>query len=196
MKAQRGPSAQATGRKPRFDEDYLERLRREDAETERDFVTYFGELLRVKLRSRLRSRRLVEDACQETLLRVFRTLRSGEELRHPERLGAYVYAVCGNVLREVYRSEQRHPQASDSGVWKLEDDAPAVEDRLLIAERRAAVRRVIDELPERDRRLMRALFVEDRDKDEVCAELDVGRDYLRVLLHRAKRRFRDLYVER
>lgn len=189
--------AKPTGRDlPRFDGDYLERLRKGDPDTEGHFVSYFGELLRIKLRSRLRSPQLVEDASQETFLRVFKTLRSGEGIRHPERLGAYVNAVCNNVLQEVYRSEKRHPQVADPAIPIAEDDAPATEDRMLIAERRALVRRVIDDLPERDRHLMRALFVEDRDKDDVCDEFAVGRDYLRVILHRAKLRFRALYEER
>lgn len=189
--------AKPTGRDlPRFDADYLERLRKGDPDTEGHFVSYFGELLRIKLRSRLRSRQLVEDASQETFLRVFKTLRCGEGIRHPERLGAYVNAVCNNVLQEVYRAERRHPQVPDPAIPITDDDAPAVEDRMLVAERRALVRRVIDDLPERDRRLMRALFVEDRDKDDVCDEFAVGRDYLRVILHRAKLRFRALYEER
>lgn len=185
-----------TGREwPRFDGDYLERLRQGDPDTEAHFVSYFGALLRIKLRSRLRSPHLVDDASQETFLRVFKTLRSGEEIRHPERLGAYVNGVCNNILQEVYRAAKRHPQADDPAV-PLVAEAPTVEDRMLIAERRALVRRTIDDLPERDRRLMRAMFVEDRDKDEVCDELAVGRDYLRVVLHRAKLRFRALYEER
>ncbi len=181
---------------PRFDGDYLERLRRRDPETERHFVSYFGELLRIKLRSRLRSRQLVDDASQETFLRVFNALRSCEEIRDPERLGAYVNAVCNNVLQELYRSGRRHPPTHDSTIPNVEDDAPLAEDRLLADERRARVRRVIDDLPDRDRRLMRALFVDERDKDDVCEEFEVDRDYLRVLLHRAKLRFRALYVER
>ena len=55
------------------------------------------------------------------------------------------------------------------------------------------VRRVLDGLAERDRSLLRAVFLEERDKDEVCTELGVDRDYLRVLLHRAKASFRTSY---
>jgi RNA polymerase sigma-70 factor (ECF subfamily) len=40
---------------------------------------------------------------------------------------------------------------------------------------------------------LRAVFLEERDKDEVCTELGVDRDYLRVLLHRAKASFRAVY---
>jgi RNA polymerase sigma-70 factor (ECF subfamily) len=43
---------------------------------------------------------------------------------------------------------------------------------------------------------LQAVFLEERDKDEVCTELGVDRDYLRVLLHRAKGSFRTIYSKR
>ena len=47
----------------------------------------------------------------------------------------------------------------------------------------------------KDRFLICAIFLDERDKDEVCREQGVGRDYMRVLLHRAKQRFRQLLAE-
>jgi RNA polymerase sigma-70 factor (ECF subfamily) len=35
--------------------------------------------------------------------------------------------------------------------------------------------------------------LEEKDKDEVCEQFGVDRDYFRVLLHRAKDKFRVLY---
>jgi RNA polymerase sigma-70 factor (ECF subfamily) len=58
------------------------------------------------------------------------------------------------------------------------------------------VRRVIGDLPPRDRDLLRALFLEEQEKSEVCARFGVEPDYLRVLLHRAKARFKALYLAR
>jgi RNA polymerase sigma-70 factor (ECF subfamily) len=43
-----------------------------------------------------------------------------------------------------------------------------------------------------DRRILKALYLEEREKDSVCREFGVTRGYLRVLLHRAKERFRQL----
>jgi RNA polymerase sigma-70 factor (ECF subfamily) len=50
-------------------------------------------------------------------------------------------------------------------------------------------------MPERDRRLLREVFLEERDKDEVCRDFGVDRDYLRVLLHRAKQSFKSMYLK-
>jgi RNA polymerase sigma-70 factor (ECF subfamily) len=51
------------------------------------------------------------------------------------------------------------------------------------------VQRVLAKLPPKDRNILRAVFFEQRDKNEVCLELGVSREYLRVLLHRAKQQF-------
>ena len=39
------------------------------------------------------------------------------------------------------------------------------------------------------------LFVEERDKDDICRSLQIDRGYLRVLLHRAKQRFRAAFLK-
>ena len=46
------------------------------------------------------------------------------------------------------------------------------------------------------RSLLKAVFLDERDRDEVCRELGVERDYLRVLLHRAKQEFKTEYLKR
>jgi RNA polymerase sigma-70 factor (ECF subfamily) len=39
------------------------------------------------------------------------------------------------------------------------------------------------------------VFLEERDKDEVCRDFGVDRNYLRVLLHRAKQTFKYHYMK-
>ena len=64
---------------------------------------------------------------------------------------------------------------------------------MLKSEERVKVREAIAGLPPRDRDLIRWLFFENRSKDDICRELNVDREYLRVLFHRAKQRFRELF---
>jgi len=44
----------------------------------------------------------------------------------------------------------------------------------------------------RERDLIRRVFFEEMEKDDVCDELGVSRDYLRVLMHRAIEHLRDV----
>lgn len=176
-----------------FDSAYVERLIAEDPETERHFTEYFGDLLSLKLRSRLRSPALVDDARQETFVRVLTALKKKGALSSPESLGAFVNSVCNNVLLETYRANARATPLDDERD-EPESGEPTVEWRVLKAEERVRVRAAMDDLPPRDRDLIRWLFFDERDKDDVCRELNVDREYLRVLFHRAKERFRARFV--
>jgi RNA polymerase sigma-70 factor (ECF subfamily) len=177
-----------------FDADYVARLTAGDAATERHFTTYFGRLLRLKLRSRLKSATAIEDVTQETFLRVFTALRRKGGLQSAGGLGAFVNTVCNNILFETYRSQTRQQQNVTEDDVPLEAPGRSVESTLIGEDERARVRRTIAELPAKDQELIRALFFEERDKDEICRSLGVDRQYLRVLLHRARNRFRDLYI--
>ena len=177
-----------------FDEAYIKRLCSGDFRTESHFVHYFTELLQLKLRSRVNSPQAIEDLRQETFVRVFVTLRR-EGLREPERLGAFVNSVCKNVLLEHYRSSSRENPVEEEDGANIPDPALDVVGILTHKEMQQKVRQVLDELSERDRRLLREIFLEERDKDAVCREFGVDRDYLRVLLYRAKQAFKAVYLK-
>jgi RNA polymerase sigma-70 factor, ECF subfamily len=173
-----------------FDQEYIDRLIAEDPGTEEHFTKYFGDLLFLKLRSRLRSPALVEDVRQETFVRVLSTLKRKGGLANAASLGAFVNAVCNNVLLETYRAGGRAASLEEEQADR-QDDGPGAEATLIGAEERAGVREAIAALPAKDRELLRWLFFEERSKDDICRELNVDRDYLRVLLHRAKARLRE-----
>jgi RNA polymerase sigma-70 factor, ECF subfamily len=180
-----------------FDAPYLEKLKSRDAATEEHFVSYFSELIRLKLRSRLNSREAIEDVRQETFVRVLSQLRGEKGPRDAERLGAYVNSVCNHVLLEHYRSRSKTESGLDEQAeTTIVDHKPDALSELESKDTQRVVRQILDEMSERDRRLLRSVLLEDRDKDEVCAELGVSRDYLRVLVHRAKQSFKSFYVNK
>jgi RNA polymerase sigma-70 factor (ECF subfamily) len=179
----------------KFNESYLERLCSGDFRTESHFVAYFSELIQLKLRSRVNSPHTVEDLRQEIFARVFAALRSEGRVKQPERLGAFVNSVCNNVLLEHYRSASRENSMEDEESANVPDPSLDVVAILSHKEMEQRVRQVLDELSERDRRLLREIFLEERDKDAVCREFGVDRDYLRVLLHRAKQAFKTVYLK-
>jgi RNA polymerase sigma-70 factor (ECF subfamily) len=171
-----------------FDTDYVRRLAAGDDATEEHFAQYFGHLIRIKAAARLRSVQAADDVCQETLLRVLRNLRRGL-IEQPERLGAYVNTVCNNVLLELFRRDKRLSQFPEDAPEVASGEA-SVESGMLEDERRDLVRQTLHALAPKDRELLQRIFLEEHDKDLVCKEFKVSRDYLRVLLHRARTRLR------
>jgi RNA polymerase sigma-70 factor (ECF subfamily) len=176
-----------------FDASYVNKLRAGDTPTEQHFITYFSELMLLKLRPRLGQPELIEDVKQETFSRALALIRSEGGLRHAERLGPLVNSICNNVLMEQYRMSNRAEPLEDEEAGRLVETGPNALSMVIADDTRRLVRQVLDGLNERDRSLLQAVFLEERDKDEVCQELGVDRDYLRVLLHRAKGSFRALY---
>jgi RNA polymerase sigma-70 factor (ECF subfamily) len=176
-----------------FDETYVNRLRSGDFRTQEHFSAYFSVLIKIKLGSRLKSPESIEDVRQETFARFFSALQDGKILQ-PNRLGSFVNSICNNVLLEHYRSAARNTFLEEED----EQNFPALGDlldTLLSKEKEKRVRQILDKLPERDRRLLREVFLDERNKDEVCRDFGVDREYLRVLLHRAKQAFKASYLE-
>jgi RNA polymerase sigma-70 factor (ECF subfamily) len=175
-----------------FDKEYVERLRDGDRPTEHHFVAYFEQLLRIKLRSRTLTSDKVEDLRQETFIRVIAALRRDGGVRQPERFGAFVNSICNNVLLEYYRSSSKNQPMEDAHL-EIPDKVLDLEGMLITKQSSEHVRRILEEMPQRDRDLLRRIFLEEKDKDAVCQEFGVDREYLRVLVHRAKDKFRILY---
>ncbi len=171
-----------------FDESYLERLRAAEPGTQQHFVAYFSELIVIKLRARGLKQDVIDDIRQETFARVLTILKRDNGLTHPERLGAFVNSVCNNVLLEQFRVINRAQPFEDD--FDPPDQTVDLDGALVSEEAQKEVKKVLAKLPERDRQILKQVFLDEKDKDQICREMGVDRDYLRVLLHRAKSQFR------
>jgi len=179
-----------------FDAAYIENLCAGDHRTQEHFVGYFTELLHLKLRSRLQSPQAIEDVRQETFVRVFAGLRKPGALRQPESLGAFVNTVCNNVLFEHYRASSRSQSLDDEGAQEIASTAADAHAIAVASQVKFKVREILLGLPVRDRTILKAVFFDERDREEICREFGVDREYLRVLLHRAKQDFKAEYLKK
>jgi len=173
-----------------FDADYLARLKHGDPETEQHFIAYFSTAIGLKLRNRVRARHLIDEIRQETFARVLKYLQSGKPIQYPERFGGFVHAVCNNVMLEVLRSEFTHRSTGEAPIDPPDHRVKFASD-MVTEERKSAVREILSEMPEKDRTVLKMVFLEEGERSEICERLKVDGDYLRVLLHRAKERFRE-----
>ena len=173
-----------------FDDDYVRRLREGDRETAAHFHAYFRDLLLLKLRRRLRSLEAIDEVRQEVYTRCIANLN---QLNDARKLGAFVNSICNRVLMEYYRAEGRTESLEEQSDIAMNNSMDAAFDS---ARNTARVRRVLETLPERDAQILRAVFLEEADKEEICRRFGIERDYLRVLVHRAKEKFKAHYLRR
>lgn len=170
-----------------FDDEYVRRLREGDRKTVEHYHKYFGFFLRRKLYGRIPSGD-VDDIIQEVHYRVFTHLASGKPIHDSRRFGSFVFGFCDNIVRERGRANKETVELDD----QLATDIDLLRD-LITAETKKRVADVVASLDARDAEILRAVFLNEVDRDEICRDLQVDRNYLRVLIHRALERFRDKY---
>jgi RNA polymerase sigma factor (sigma-70 family) len=178
-----------------FDADYVQRLAAGDPVTEAHFSAYFEKFIFLKLRSRRVSPETIEDVRQETVLRVLKALRQGSGVTYPERFGSFVNSISNNVLLEMNHKQSKHPLMDEKTPEPM-DDRVDLDAAVVTAERKRMVAAVLDDLSSKDREILRLVFFEDADRADICKQLKVEADYLRVLLHRAKAKFESAYVRK
>ena len=133
----------------------------------------------------------VDDLVQESLARFIRA-EQRHQIRNTEEFGAFLNGVCRNVILEYRRRMRREPN--------LDQDMPipdtGIRPEAEILEMRDAIDSGLAELAERDRTILRSLYLDGKDKDEICREWNMSDSQFRVVLFRAKERFRRAYGPR
>jgi len=176
-----------------FDAAYIERLAAGDPAICDHFAEYFTRVLDVMLAVRGWERERAHDIRQKTLLQVLINLHRSGSIEAPDRFGAYVIGVFRNKLREEVRDRIKHPQAPEI---EPEGHTVTAEDEFVTARNKEQTAAVLNEMPERDRRVIELIYLQELEREEACRQLGVDRVWLRVRLHRAAARFRERYLKR
>ena len=151
--------------------------------------------LKALLERHCRSAAVAEDLLSEALETSLRKLRNGE-IAEPEKLVGYVYRVALNHWRNLRRSPQATREGS-AGLDMVADDDPAATVPIERAHWAKLMREVLGELPTaRDRELIVAFYLEEQDKEAVCARLGLTGEHFNRVIHRARERFRELLEQR
>jgi RNA polymerase sigma-70 factor (ECF subfamily) len=136
---------------------------------------------------------LSEDLSQETFQLTLEKIRGGD-IREPERLSGFICSLARNLATDHYRRSQRSQQVDDpEAVEMIAATAPSQLDRVLQAEKSKRVRLLLSELSDRDREILRRFYIEEEDKDLICADLKLSSLHFNRVLHRARERYRELY---
>src|ERR1700709_493369 len=107
----------------------------------------------------------VDDLVQESLTRFIRAQQS-QKIRNTEEFGAFLNGVCRNVILEYRRKMKREPG--------LDQDTPipdtAVRPDAEILEMRDAIDSGLAELADRDRNILQSLYLDGKEKEDICRE--------------------------
>jgi RNA polymerase sigma-70 factor, ECF subfamily len=126
--------------------------------------------------SLLRDPDLARDATQETALRILKTLPN---FRGNSSVMTWAMGIAINVTREMRR------RRADRG-WRIEDAEPAnvAAER---SEEQAAIRQLLDELPDRQREAIVLRFFEELSVEETASAMKCAQGTVKATVHQALR---------
>jgi len=131
-------------------------------------------------------RELSRDAVQETFFRLIRSRDKGM----PENLAAWLFTVCRNVLTDHMR-RQRVVQFG----WDLpemeSDETSSPDHQLARGEREERLVKMVAELPERERELVRLKFQVGLSYKEIEEITGISQGNIGYFLHRAVKELKD-----
>jgi RNA polymerase sigma factor (sigma-70 family) len=132
----------------------------------------------------------LDDLVQEALTRFLLARRNHKVHRDAE--AAFLNSVCRNM---VFEHRRRLFRENDTNVAAQEpaDARISAADRLLI---RDAIQRSMARLSDRDQKILQAFYVEEQSKKSICLAFGLRDEQFRVVLCRAKGRFRAHYNSR
>jgi RNA polymerase sigma-70 factor (ECF subfamily) len=139
---------------------------------------------------------VVDDLVQDVLMTVLGRLRQGA-LLDANALPAYLQATIAHATTAEYRRRRMRGESIErEQLEAVPSSSPSPAEQVQRSHLREAVQALIEELPvARDRAVLRGFYLEERERDELCAELGIDESHFRRVLHRARERLREL-VER
>jgi RNA polymerase sigma factor (sigma-70 family) len=181
-----------------FSAEYLRCLKNRDPEIAEHFYSYFSPKLRMKLRGRRLQESDVHDIVQETFTRALNAV-DNDEIHSPMAFGGYVSRVCDFVLYDLwYKNRPRENRFYvDLDEIDIPDPTPGIESVMLRRERREQVAIILSDLRPKDRDVLRAKLFDDASPEDMCARFGASSaDHLRLMLHRARKKFAEACEKR
>jgi RNA polymerase sigma-70 factor (ECF subfamily) len=132
----------------------------------------------------LRDRGAAEDVTQEVFIKVWRAL-PGFDGR--ASISTWIYTIARNASLSALRARRPQSSLSDPEVMKAAEAMNPVASADALVDR-AAVLRLVDQLPTKQRQVIMLFYMEAQSHEEVAAMLAMPVGTVKTLLHRARSR--------
>ena len=157
-----------------------------------DVLPLKNELFRLALRITL-NRVEAEDVVQETMIKVWNRRDYWDEL---ESIEAFCLTICRNIaIDKTRKAENQNQSLAD------EHDAPDhsyssnPEEQAMQQDRVRLVRRLIDNLPEKQRSVMQLRDIEGKSYKEIAQILAISEEQVKINIFRARQTIKQKFIE-
>lgn len=155
-----------------------------DPAAEQALATHYRRRIYLMMLARLRNRDAAEELAQDTMLAVLAALRKGQ-LRHGDRLGAFIHGVARNLVNNHVRTQRSRPITIELGEHLA---AVVPHEDFEGAQRMAFLRREIAQLKATDREILLRTLVNGEKPGQIARAMALSSDVVRARKSRALRR--------
>ena len=157
-----------------------------------DILPLKNELFRLALRITL-DHAEAEDIVQETMIKVWNRREQWDEI---ESIEAYCLTICRNMAldRQKRADSQNAPLGEEHDRMDRSYGADP-EEQTIQRDRVRQVRRLIDQLPEKQRSCMQLRDVEGKSYREIADVLGISEQQVKVNIHRGRQTVKKQFIE-
>ena len=157
-----------------------------------DVLPLKNELFRLALRITL-NRVEAEDVVQETMIKVWNRRDRWEEL---ESIEAFCLTICRNIaIDKMRKMENQNQSLADEHDAPDQSYASNPEEQAMQQDRIRLVRRLIDNLPEKQRSVMQLRDIEGKSYKEIAQILAISEEQVKINIFRARQTIRQKFIE-
>lgn len=182
------------------DENLLARYHRGDLSAMEELFRRYQKPLYGYVRRVVSSTELAEDVVQETFIRLCRC--QPNQCPEEGKFATWLYTIATNLCRDAFRRSSRRPERPNSEIYE-DEEAPvtsnlwspepeSVENQTLHREMQRQVRAAIEALPIRERNAVLLREYQGLAYDEIAEVMGCTTGSIKLLLHRGRRRLRDI----
>lgn len=159
-----------------------------------DILPLKNELYRLALRITL-NKAEAEDVVQETMIKVWNKRETWDEI---ESIEAFCLTICRNLALDKNKKMSNKSQSLDDSPMDEPPDRSFAADPAKQAEasdRMNLVRRLIDNLPEKQRSIMQLRDIEGKPYKDIANILGISEEQVKVNLFRARQAIKKRFLE-
>ncbi len=156
-----------------------------------DVLPLKNKLFRLALRITL-NREEAEDVVQDTLIKIWNSRDRWQEL---DSIEAYSLTIARNLsLDRIKRMDNQNGSLEEEKVERL-DQSSTPSERMIQKDKLDIVRRIIDELPEKQRSCLQLRDIEGKTYKEIADILSITEEQVKVNIFRARQTVKQRFLQ-
>lgn len=158
-----------------------------------DILPLKNELYRLALRITLNPAE-AEDVVQETMIKIWNRRDQWDEI---ESIEAFSLTICRNLALDKTRKTEGQNQSLDEVAVDAPDRSYSSnpEEQAMQQDRIELIRRLISQLPEKQRTAMQLRDFEGKSYKEIATIMGISEDQVKINIFRARQAIRQKYIE-